>query len=268
MIFSDEKPVLNDKIPDRFSGKFIPERIEGLHEKNNEKPREKSPGERGLEEGIRLFHKNQWDDALKELLRVGTEGFSATEQVELAYYRGLCCAKLDREDAPIYLEQVVADGEDLLRVYQCRMALAYIYIKTGKVRMAEFELKRLKRAGFESVQLYNTMAYASHIQNRNREAVEFYEKALDLDRNNATAQNSLGYILADTEMNIKKGMQLCIRAVEQYPDNPAYLDSLGWAQYKSGEMPEARDLLKRAMKLAPQETEIKKHFMIVTGEDA
>jgi Flp pilus assembly protein TadD len=41
---------------------------------------------------------------------------------------------------------------------------------------------------------------------------------------------------------------------------------LGWAYYKSGEIVEARTWLRRALEIAPNEEEIKRHFKIVTGE--
>jgi Flp pilus assembly protein TadD len=54
--------------------------------------------------------------------------------------------------------------------------------------------------------------------------------------------------------------------VDAKPHSPAYLDSLGWAYYKNGEMIEARTWIRRALDLAPDEKEIQNHFKIVTGE--
>jgi Flp pilus assembly protein TadD len=145
------------------------------------------------------------------------------------------------------------------------MTLAYIYVITGRAKMAEFELKRLQKSGFESAPLYNTLAYAAYVQKRYHSAVELYEKALELDENNATALNSMGYILADTGINTLKGLRLCNKALEHRPQSAAYLDSLGWAYYKCGEMSEARKLLGKAKELAPNEKEIQEHYRIVTG---
>ncbi|MDR2048952.1 MAG: tetratricopeptide repeat protein, partial [Treponema sp.] len=89
-----------------------------------------------LEEGIKLFHLNRWEPALTELLKVDTDGFSAEETADLAYYLGLCYTKLKRyDDALLYLEQVVTSSPDPLRLYQCRMTLAYIYAVTGRSKL-------------------------------------------------------------------------------------------------------------------------------------
>jgi tetratricopeptide (TPR) repeat protein len=267
-----EKPVINQTTRVRYSAEYSGREASKEDSPQTEvRPAEKLSGR--LEEGIRLFRLKRWDKSLHELLLVNAEKFTGAEQADLAYYLGLCYTKLERyEDALLYLEQVVTTGRNgdnahnVLRVYQCRMTLAYIYVLTKRAKMAEFELKRLQHNGFESAQLYNTLAYASYSQKRYKNAIEFYDKALDLDENNTTAMNSMGYILADTGMDVIRGLRFCRKAVDRKPQNPAYLDSLGWAYYKSGELVEARTWLRRALELAPQEKEIKEHFRIVSGE--
>ena len=220
-----------------------------------------------LNEGIRLYRLKRWDLALVELLAVNTEKFSPDENIELAYYLGLCYTKMERyDDALLYLEQVVTSGQDLLRGFQCRMTLAYIYVITKRSKLAEFELKRLVSSGFESAQLYTTLAYAAWSQKHFKKAVDYYEKALDLDENNTTALNGLGYILVDNDFDLIRGLRCCKKAVDIKPQNPAYLDSLGWAYYKNGELLEARTWLRRALDAAPELADIKEHFKTVTGE--
>ena len=219
-----------------------------------------------LEDAIRLYRLRRWDSALVELLALDSERLNTEENLERAYYLGLCYTKLEQfEDAVFFLEQVVNSGNDVLRTVQCRMALAYIYVITNRSRLAESELKRLASNGFESAQLYTTLAYAAWIQKQFKQAVDYYEKALDLDEKNATALNGLGYILVDTDMDIMRGLRCCKKAVDIKPKNPVYLDSLGWAYFKNGELLEARTWLRRALDVAPKTKEIKEHFKIVTG---
>ena len=220
-----------------------------------------------LKDGIRYFQLKDWDKALKEFLLKYSGDLDGEEKMELIYYLGLCYTKLGQyNEALTFLEQVVTAGNDILRVYQCRMTLAYIYVITNRVKMAEFELKRLQHSGLESPLLYNTLAYAAWAQKKAKTAVELYEKTLEIDTNNITAMNSMGFILADTGSDVMRALRLCRRAVDSKPQNAAYLDSLGWAYYKSGEVVEARTWLRRALELAPNEKEIQRHFNIVTGE--
>lgn len=220
-----------------------------------------------IKEGVRLFRMKKWKDALEVFLSKDTSDFSIEEKMELAYYLGLCYTKLEKyEEALNYLEQVVTTESDVLRIFQCRMTLAYIYVLTKRVKMAEYELKKLQSNGLESPLLYNTLAYAAHLQKQNKNAIDLYEKTLEIDAENATAMNSMGYILADTGLDVMRALRLCRKAVDSRPQSPAYLDSLGWAYYKSGEVVEARTWLRRALDLAPNEEVIQKHFKIVTGE--
>jgi Flp pilus assembly protein TadD len=92
-----------------------------------------------------------------------------------------------------------------------------------------------------------------------------YEKALDIDKDNLTALNSLGYILADMGLDKLKGLRLCRKAVDKDPQNAAYLDSLGWACYKCGKLTEARKWLRQAIDTGSQEKLIRDHFRIVGG---
>lgn len=221
-----------------------------------------------LREGIRLYRSKRWELALAELLQVESDDLEDDENIDLAYFLGLSYTKLERfDDALLYLEQVVTAEPDAIRSYQCRLALAYIYSVTERSRLAEFELKKLIDSGYESPQIYATLGYASWLQKRVEPAVEYYRKALALDGDNANALNGLGYILADSEKDARKGLGLCKRAVDMKPQTPAYLDSLGWAHFKNGNILEARTWLRRALDLAPRRGEIAAHMRIVVGED-
>jgi len=233
----------------------------------SEEEKSTSGADEKILEGVRLYREKNWDKALKEFLSKDTSSFNFEEKMEHAYYLGLCYTKLKNyEKALVSLEQVVTSEQHILRVYQCRMMLAYIYVITKRIKMAEYELHKLQSSGLESPLLYNTLAYAAWAQKRHKSAIDLYEKTLEIDSANATAMNSMGYILADTGLDIMRALRLCKKAVDHRPQSAAYLDSLGWAYYKSGEVVEARTWLRRALDIAPNEEEIKRHFKIVTGE--
>jgi tetratricopeptide (TPR) repeat protein len=223
--------------------------------------------DKNFEEGKRLFGLRRWDLALAELLQADPLEFTAEQNIDFAYYLGLCYTKLEQyDDALIYLEQVITAAADPLRVSQCRMTMAYIYCVNRRYKMAEFELGQLEKNGFASTQIYATLAYAAWAQKHFEKAVDLYEKALELDAANPTALNGLGYILSDTGLDTGRGLRFCRRAVDLNPTNAAYLDSLGWAYYKAGDLQEARAYLKRAQSLAPHQKEIASHYRKALGK--
>jgi Flp pilus assembly protein TadD len=72
--------------------------------------------------------------------------------------------------------------------------------------------------------------------------------------------NYLGYMWADQGVNLEQALALIERAVALQPDNGAYADSLGWAQYRLGRFSEARESLERAAELTPDNATIHDHL--------
>jgi tetratricopeptide (TPR) repeat protein len=218
-----------------------------------------------LQRGISFFKKSDWKNALSIFLHIRTD--KEEEKKELAYYTGLCYAKLKcyAEAAP-HLENFIAESQDSVRVYQCRMTLAYVYVMVKNIKKAEYELTMLMNNGFESAQLYATMAYAAWLQNAFPRAIEWYEKALSVDENNLTALNGLGFILADSGKDARRGIRYCRKAVEKAPDNPVYLDSLGWAYFMDSRISDAKKYLYKALAKMPDSNEIKTHISIVENK--
>jgi tetratricopeptide (TPR) repeat protein len=219
-----------------------------------------------LREAARRYADRDWEGTLDAL-----RGVDSTEEnhLDLAYYLGLCHARLERwDDALLYLEQVVTASADLMRIFQCRMALAYAYTETGRHRLAEYELKRLLEAGLESVQVLSFLGYVAWAQGRADEAIRWYAKALGLDPENPTALNGMGYLLIGEGKDMARALVYCRKAVEKKPENPAYLDSLAWAYFRLGYNIEARQSVEKALALRPDEMEIREHAQaIAAGEE-
>lgn len=69
--------------------------------------------------------------------------------------------------------------------------------------------------------------------------------------NNAIALNALGYTLADRTNRYAEAKVLIEQALHFSPQDPAYLDSLGWVNYRLGNLPEAERLLRLALARLP-----------------
>jgi Flp pilus assembly protein TadD len=88
-------------------------------------------------------------------------------------------------------------------------------------------------------------------------------RAIEIDPENANAHNSLGYIYAESNLNLDEALKECRKAVQLDRNNPAYLDSLGWVYYKLGDLQQAKTYLKKAARLAPDNREIEDHYEAV-----
>ncbi len=67
----------------------------------------------------------------------------------------------------------------------------------------------------------------------------------------AMALNALGYTLADRTTRYEEARELIEKAHQLNPDDPAILDSLGWVNYRQGNLDEAERLLRQALEKFP-----------------
>jgi tetratricopeptide (TPR) repeat protein len=74
-----------------------------------------------------------------------------------------------------------------------------------------------------------------------------FRKVLELNPDNASALNYLGYMYADRSVRLEEAQKLISRALELEPDNGAYLDSLGWVYFRQNKLEEAEHALVRAL---------------------
>ena len=220
-----------------------------------------------LLEGISLYNKKKYADALAFFLALPND--SGAEPVDIAYYLGLCYAKLKKyEDALLYLEQVVTSGNTLEKVLQCRFLLAIIYAISGRKRLAAFELNKLSETGYKPASVYAASAYVAWEQNDIQSCLEYYEKSLQADPENVTSLNGLGYVLACENKDLTRALTCCKKAVDASPKSAACLDSLGWVYYKLGLYNDAKKYLEQAEQLDKDNVEIAEHLkaVILNGE--
>jgi tetratricopeptide (TPR) repeat protein len=60
------------------------------------------------------------------------------------------------------------------------------------------------------------------------------------------AHNALGYALADRNTRLDEAKALILKALEMAPGDPFITDSLGWVEYRLGNLPLAAQLLRQA----------------------
>ena len=73
------------------------------------------------------------------------------------------------------------------------------------------------------------------------------------------AYNALGYSLADRGVRLPEARELVRKALEFAPDDPFITDSLGWVEFRSGNLPEALRILQKAFDARP-DAEIAAHL--------
>lgn len=79
--------------------------------------------------------------------------------------------------------------------------------------------------------------------------------------NNPIFENYLAYIYIDYNINLKRGVFLVKKALEQDPKNIAFLDTLAWGEYKLKNCKEAFKQMKKVIdEVGLDDAEIKMHW--------
>jgi tetratricopeptide (TPR) repeat protein len=93
-------------------------------------------------------------------------------------------------------------------------------------------------------------------------AIDTYERAVTANPNFWAAQNNLAYLLAENQASeeiIKRALELAQHAEKLRPEDPTIIDTVGWIQYKSGELDLALATLERALAKQPDSGVINYH---------
>ena len=87
-----------------------------------------------------------------------------------------------------------------------------------------------------------------------------FEYALQLAPDQPNVLNYLGYAWVEQGHNVDRARHMIERAVEQRPNDGAFIDSLGWVLLRQGDTAGALKNLERAVELQPEDPTINAHF--------
>ena len=200
-----------------------------------------------------------------EQMKQPEEAAAAYAQVQSGNYlvsararQAALLARADKLDAALaMLAGTVGENEaQNVRLVQARAEL----LRQAKRHADEFAAldEGLKRFP-ESPDLLYDRAMAAEKIDRLDVLESDLRRVMVLRPDDAQAYNALGYTLADRTNRLPEALVLIERALTLAPEDPFILDSMGWAQFRSGNLPRAQDYLERAFKLRP-DPEIAAHL--------
>lgn len=102
-----------------------------------------------------------------------------------------------------------------------------------------------------------------HGQGRQDEAVQSYLKALETDPGHVPTLNNLAYLYLEEGKDYGRGLEYAIRAFRLAPNEPAVMDTLGYALYRNQRSEDARKLLEGAARGLPNNPTVLYHLALV-----
>ncbi len=135
-----------------------------------------------------------------------------------------------------------------------------MYLKSAEVLEKARSYERQDSPSWLLVQAHITRAMAYDKLRRQLKSIRAYRDVLGIDPENVLALNNLAYLFAERGENLDEAMVYAKQAVDGEPDNPVFLDTLGWLYYKTGDHRKAREILEKALSKEPDEPEIYEHL--------
>jgi tetratricopeptide (TPR) repeat protein len=151
------------------------------------------------------------------------------------------------------VDQAVAELRGLLKGdhdRETQLAIAQVYEKAKRYEDMAKPLDAAEKLSEtkpdqETVHFMRGAMY-ERLKNWDAAEAEFH-KVLELNPDNSSALNYLGYMFADRGVRLDEAQKLISRALELDPENGAYLDSLGWVYYRQDRLEDAEHALLRAL---------------------
>ena len=100
----------------------------------------------------------------------------------------------------------------------------------------------------EDLDLIYEQAMMAEKLNRLEEMEKLLRSIISKDKSHFNAYNALGFSLADRNIRLNEAKELIVKALTLSPGDPFITDSLGWVEFRLGNLNQALVLLEKAFK--------------------
>jgi tetratricopeptide (TPR) repeat protein len=169
---------------------------------------------------------------------------------------------LDRvDDAKVLLEQLIAQDSKDVRPLDALGNILRSHERYGEAK--DYYSRAIALIGKPSKDNW-ALFYSRGVSNERLKdwpgAEVDFKQALELSPEESLVLNYLGYSWIDQGRNLKQAMDYIRKAVKLKPDDGYYVDSLGWAYFRLGNLLGAVEQLERAVELKPDDPVINDHL--------
>ena len=161
----------------------------------------------------------------------------------------------DKKDAEATLDRLASSSEP-----DAVLAAADVYSRLKEFSRASRVAQEASRRFPESTEVLFRLGSSLERGGSPAEAEKVFRQLLSARPNDSAAQNYLGYMWADRGVNLEQARELLEKAVAREPRNAAYLDSLGWLDFRQGKLEAADKRLQEAQRREPDDPTIEEHL--------
>ncbi len=218
----------------------------------------------GLVRVLRLQNKHE---AMLELCKKGLTKAQNTNRVLFHTEMLRAHQYLGDHKAALKAADLAVQDAGSQQLLMCKRLRVDVLIHAGEHARALMECQSMLKeynTGGDLRDVRATLSQVYQAMGKMDESEQQLRMILESDPNDATANNDLGYVMADRNKELPEAERLVRKAIEldrqqstgagatrvkEVVDNAAYVDSLGWVLFREGKLAEAIAELEKASKL-------------------
>jgi tetratricopeptide (TPR) repeat protein len=230
--------------------------------------------ERGYQGQVDAYRDAKQYDKATQVAQQAAQAMSKDKTVQLMLALQLVDTNKPEEGIKVAKAQLHGDAGDR----EVHLALAQMYTRLRRWKDASEEIDAADALSAQKdaqgskpgasvavsqddkVYIYFLRGALDERQKHYDSAEEQFRKILAIDSNNSMTLNYLGYMLADRGVKLDDALSMVQKAVQQDPQNGAYLDSLGWVYFKMGQYALAEANLRKASDRMGQDPAVHDHL--------
>ncbi len=142
-----------------------------------------------------------------------------------------------------------------------RVNLAVLLLENGDSDLARRLFQKELGRYPEHADLHNGLGVFSLRTGRVKEAVDHFRKAIDIEGEVPFLYNNLAFAYAESNEYLNEALKLAKEAVKSDPENPVFLDTMGWVYFKRGVFDNAILNLKASLQRDPTSRRTRSHLI-------
>lgn len=159
-----------------------------------------------------------------------------------------------------YCDKIEKLNSGYIDIHQIKKLKAFSLAMINNYQPAEKIINEVLVSFPADSQSLGILGYIYDKMNKRKEALDCYKKIISNDKSNATALNSIAFLMAEIGSDLNAALSFAKKAHEANRSNAAYLDTLGFVYLRRGETEMAKKYLKAAFEKMPDNEEIKSHL--------
>ena len=216
---------------------------------------------------IRVLQLRYKHEAVIEVCNHGLKKAQVTSRLLFQTKMGTAYLNLGKYDEAITAFEDAVQGANKDQQLLCKRLLVDALSAAGKHERALTECQALLKEynqGSNLREVRSALSMVYQAMGKHDEADKQLRLILEMDPDDVTANNDLGYVWADRNKNLDEAEKMVRKAIEldrrqrvsgvmvsadSDEDHAAYVDSLGWVLFRKGKLEEAKAELEKATKM-------------------